>query len=100
MNGTLLLAIGAAWAELRLSPRLTAWAFRTLLYGAYANWTTTTLAAMFGTTSMTPLVGAGHGGARWQEALVSVGFTSVALSILAAAILLLMGFRPWPRSSS
>lgn len=92
MNGTLLLAIGAAWSELRLSPRASAWTYWTLLYGAYANWTVTLLAAIFGTSSMTPLTGAGFRAAGWQEALVAAGFVSVALAIVTAAVLLLVGF--------
>lgn len=93
MNGTLLIAVGAAWAEVRLSARQSAWAYATLLYGAWANWATTTLAAVFGTHSMTPLIGAGFQAARWQELLVSAGFVSVALTITTAAVLLVIGFR-------
>jgi (hydroxyamino)benzene mutase len=93
MNGTLLLAIGAGWTELRLSPRLSAWTYWALLYGTYANWAVTTLAAIFGTTAMTPITGAGRSAARWQETLVAIGFTSVAVAIVTAAVLLLVGFR-------
>jgi (hydroxyamino)benzene mutase len=92
MNGTFLIAVGAAWSELRLSPRLLAWLYVTLLYGTYANWAFTTIAAIFGTNAMTPLAGAGHRGAAWQEMLVAFGFTSVALAIVAAAVLLVIGF--------
>jgi (hydroxyamino)benzene mutase len=42
---------------------------------------------------MTPLTGAGYGAARWQETLVAFGFASVGLTIVATAILLLIGFR-------
>jgi (hydroxyamino)benzene mutase len=92
MNGTLLLAIGAAWAELRLSPRQSAWTYGTLLYGTYANWAFTTLAAVFGTKTMTPITGVGHGADPWQETLVACGFASVGVAILTAAILMLAGF--------
>ena len=91
MNGTLLIAIGAAWSEVKLSQRLSGWAYGSLLYGTYANWAFTTLAAVFGTTAMTPIIGAGYRGARWQEMLVAAGFTSVALAIVGAAVLLLAG---------
>ena len=46
MNGTLLIAVGAAWTEVRLSPSLKAAAFWSALYGTYLNWGITTLAAM------------------------------------------------------
>lgn len=93
MNGTFLIAVGAAWAEVRLSERLSKWTFRSALYGAYANWAFTFFAAAFGTSSMTPLAGAGHRGAQWQETLVGAGFASVGVAITATAVLLLIGLR-------
>src|SRR5437870_8019060 len=43
MNGTFLVALGAVWAEVRLSPRLKAAAYWSALYGTYADWAVTTL---------------------------------------------------------
>lgn len=57
------------------------------------NWAITTLAAIFGTASMTPIAAAGHSGLRWQELAVTIGFTAVGLSILVTAGLLLFAFR-------
>jgi hydroxylaminobenzene mutase len=94
MNGTFLLAVGAAWARLRLSPRNESLAFRTALYGAYANWLTTILAAVFGTAALTPLTSGAFRGQPWQEYVVTAGFTSVALAMITASVLLLVGFRP------
>jgi hypothetical protein len=37
MNGTFLIALGAAWQFVRLSPALTTGAYWTVLYGTYAN---------------------------------------------------------------
>jgi len=93
MNGTFLLALGAAWTQVRLSTRSKVIAYRTVLYGTYANWLFTTLAAVFGTAALSPITGTGHGGKPWQEALVTVGFLSVALSMVAAAVLVLWGLR-------
>lgn len=42
MNGTLLVALGAVWADVRLSPGLKAAAYWSALYGTYANWAVTT----------------------------------------------------------
>lgn len=92
MNGTFLLAVGAAWNEVRLSARLNALAYWTLLYGAYANWAVTTMAAIFGTAAMTPIASAGHSAAQWQEGVVAIGFVSVALAMIAGTGLLLVGF--------
>ncbi len=93
MNGTFLIALGAAWTEVRLSPRLNAVAYWSALYGTYVNWVITALAAIFGTAAMTPITGAGFNGQLWQENLVTYGFTSVGLGIIAASILVLWGLR-------
>src|SRR5258708_18987291 len=93
MNGTFLLALGAAWQAVRLSPRTARVAFATALYGAYANWACTTFAAVFGTAAMTPLAAGAFKGQHWQELLVSFGLVSVALAILVSSVLLLWSFR-------
>lgn len=93
MNGILLLALGSAWPRLALGPRASRLALGAALYGAYANWAATTLAAAFGTAAMAPIAAGAHRGAPWQEALVTAGFGSVAVAMLLAAGLLVYGFR-------
>ena len=93
MNGTFLLALGAAWNEVRLSPRMSAVAFGTSLYGAYANWASTTFAAVLGAAAMTPLAAGTFKGQPWQEWLVTFGLGSVALAMLVSSGLLLWSFR-------
>src|ERR1043166_6800312 len=93
MNGTFLLALGAVWSQVRLSPKLKIVAYFCALYGTYANWAVTSLAAVFGTGAMSPITGAGHTGLAWQETLVSLGFVTVGLTIVAAALLVLWGLR-------
>src|SRR5512141_1159703 len=97
MNGTFLLALGSAWDRVDLSRRNASIAFGTALYGAYVNWFTTTIAAIFGTAAMTPLASGTHHGQSWQEALVGFGFVSVALAMLVSSVLLLLGFKSTPR---
>ena len=93
MNGTLLVALGAIWAEVRLPQSAKATAYWTALYGTYGNWLTTLLAAIFGTAASTPIAAAGHRGQQWQEILVSAGFLSVSISIVASAVIVLWGLR-------
>lgn len=93
MNGTFLLALGAGWAHVRLPAHLDTTAYWTVLYGTYANWFFTTLAAVFGTAAMSPITSAGHSGSPWQETLVTAGFVSVGLAIIAASVLVLWGLR-------
>lgn len=93
MNGTFLIAVGAIWNEVQLSSRASAVTFWTLLGGTYGNWAVTTAAAMLGTAALSPITGAGHTATPWQEALVTLGFVTIGLAIIAASVLLLWGLR-------
>ena len=93
MNGIFLIAVGAIWTEVQLSPRSMGAAYWSALYGTYANWAVTTLAAIFGTAAMSPITGAGHGAEPWQESLVTFGFMSVGIVIVASSVLILWGLR-------
>jgi hydroxylaminobenzene mutase len=93
MNGTFLVALGAIWTYVRLSPRATTIAFWAALYGTYVNWLITMLAAVFGTAALSPITGAGHSGLPWQESLVTIGFLSVGIAIVASSVLVLWGLR-------
>lgn len=93
MNGTFLLAVGAAWSKVRLSSRQSAVAYWTVLAGTYGNWAVTLLAGILGTAAMTPLASAGFSARPWQEAIITFGFVAVGILILVAAGLLLFGFR-------
>ena len=93
MNGIFLLALGAVWAEVRLTPRLKLAAYACALYGTYANWAVTTLAAILGTKALSPITAAGYSAGPWQEALVQYGFMSVGIVIVMCSILVLWGLR-------
>ena len=93
MNGTFLVALGAIWPHVRLSPAKSTIAFWTALYGTYVNWVITTLAAIFGTAALSPITGVGHSGEPWQESLVTSGFMSVGVAIVFATVLVIWGLR-------
>jgi hydroxylaminobenzene mutase len=93
MNGILLLALGAAWNEVRLPHSIKLPAYCAALYGAYVNWLVTSIAAAFGTAANSPVTSAGHSGQPWQESLVAMGFLTVAIAIIATSILVLWGLR-------
>lgn len=93
MNGIFLVALAATWSELKLSSRQKAIAYWSLLYGTYANWGTTTLAAILGTAALSPITAAGHSAQPWQEILVTLGFVSVGLTIISASVIVLWGLR-------
>jgi hydroxylaminobenzene mutase len=93
LNGIFLVALGAIWTEVRLPPTTKAIAYWTALYGTYVNWLVTTLAAVFGTAALSPITAAGHSGQPWQERLVTAGFMSVGVVIVAFSVLTLWGLR-------
>ncbi len=93
MNGILLVALGAIWAEVRLPPAAKATAYWTALYGTYVNWFVTTLAAIFGTAALAPIAAEGHRGRPWEEGLVTAGFVSVGVVIVVSSLLILWGLR-------
>ncbi len=93
MNGSFLLALGAAWNEVRLSSRAKEFTYWVALLGTYGNWFVTTLAAIFGTAALSPITAAGHMGLPWQERLVTLGFLLIGVSIISTSVALLWGFR-------
>lgn len=93
MNGTLLIALGAVWAAVKLPRRAKSTAFWVALYGGYVNWLATALAAVFGTAALSPITAAGHSGLPWQEQLVTALFISVGLATIAMALMVLWGLR-------
>ncbi len=93
MNGFFLVLLGLIWRWVNLPPRVATVVFGLALYGTYANWAATTLGAAFGTSRLTPIAGAGHAGAPWQENLVAVLAVSLALAMVASVVLVLWGLR-------
>jgi hydroxylaminobenzene mutase len=93
LNGIFLLALGAAWNEVRLPHPVKATAYWTALYGTYVNWLVTSIAAAFGTAARSPITSAGHSGQPWQESFVAIGFLTVSVAIIGTSILVLWGLR-------
>lgn len=92
LNGIFLLVVGALWSRLELPARVTTAAYWLLTYGTFVNWIGTLLSAVLGTSKATPIAGAGHAGAPWQESLVFAILGSVAVSMIVGTGLLIYGF--------
>src|SRR5579862_2668069 len=67
MGGMFLAILGLLWPRLRMSRRLLRITFWLALYGSYANWFTTLLAAAWGTHSNAPVTGLQFHAQRWKE---------------------------------
>lgn len=91
MNGMFLVIIGVIWKQLVLSKSLLVITFWLLVYGTFANLVAVIIAAMTGFGKMMPIAG-GHEGARVIEGLISFLLISLALCMLAACIIVLIGF--------
>lgn len=83
-NGTFLIALGCAWPLLGLGASAARAVYGLVLFGAWANWTGTTLSAVLGTSKATPIAGAGHAGTPLQENLVFLILAATGLTMVAA----------------
>jgi len=93
MNGMFLVLLGLAWDRLRLSARAGAWIAGLVLFGTYANWGFSLLAAVLKTGNLTPLASGGQVADPWKEALVGAGQVALALSMLAAVGMIVWSLR-------
>lgn len=95
MNGTFLIALGLLWPRLVLSPRQMAVAFWLAIYGTFANWAATLLAAIWGAgNGMMPQAAQGRAGTQLQEMVINTLLATLALAMIGACVLVLAGLRP------
>lgn len=97
-NGVFLLAVGAIWHRVRLSPRLKSATFWLYAFGTVVNWLMTQLSALWGTSVMTPIIGAGHQGSALQEGVVTAGLLALTVAMIAGTVLLIAGLARRPRT--
>jgi hydroxylaminobenzene mutase len=93
MNGMFLVLLGLAWGHLRMAERARRWLARIAVYGTYANWVATLLAAVWGAGAMMPLAAGGRTGSAAQEAVVAGLLWSLSLAMLAVGGVALWGLR-------
>lgn len=94
LNGLFLVVLGLVWPRLSLAPGAERAAFGLVLYGTFANWAATLLAAAWGAGSgMMPLSGGGMTGSAVQEGLITALLVSLSLAMVAATGLVLWGLR-------
>ena len=93
MNGTFLVVAGLIWKDLKLGAGIRKTLLWTLMTGTYINWLATLLAAILGTSKMTPIAGSGFEGKPFHESLVSAGLMATALLMIFSLVLIVYGLR-------
>lgn len=91
MNGMFLILLGLLWNKLLLGTKLLTLSFRLALYGTFANLLAIILAAATGEGKMLPIAG-GKEGAGFTEMLITGLLVTLALSMIAVCMLVLIGF--------
>jgi (hydroxyamino)benzene mutase len=94
MSGMLLVVMGLVWPRLNLGGRAMSAASWLLIYGAYANWANSLLAAAWAAGgSMMPMAANGLKGTPVQETIISILSVFLALALLAGIPIVLWGLR-------
>lgn len=91
MNGTFLMVLGAIWEHVHLPRGLLRLCFWLLVYGAYANWLSVLLGAVFGAGRMMPIASGGVTAQPWQELIVGFGLISLSVAMVVGCGLLTWG---------
>ena len=92
LNGVVLVALGAAWAALELSPRAQRAAFGLLVWGSYGSCAGLVLAAILNTRASTPINGAPQPAGWWQEAVVYGMLSLPGVAVIVGTAISLRGF--------
>jgi hydroxylaminobenzene mutase len=70
------------------------------IYGTFANWVATALAAIWGAGSMMAIASAGYEGTAFQESLIMALLFSLSLAMIGVVGLVLWGLRRGRRSAN
>lgn len=91
MNGMFLMILGLVWNRLQLSAKLLSTTLALALYGTFANLVAIMIAAATGEGKMLPIAG-GKEGTGVTEILITGLLVTLALSMIAVCMLVLIGF--------
>lgn len=90
-NALVLLVFGLMWPYLSLSQTALKICSTLSVYGMVAIWVSLVLAAVWGTSSATPIAGAGYVGRDAQELMVNVLLYSGSIAIVIASVQVIVG---------
>jgi hydroxylaminobenzene mutase len=93
LNGMFLVCLGLLWSRLALSGGQQTLLLGTAIFGTFANWLATLLAAWWGAGSMMSIAAAGYQGSAWQEMFISSLLIVLSLAMMLVCAMLLYGLR-------
>ena len=93
MSGTILAVLGLIYDSLNLGATAKRVMFWSWTAAAYGNWLATILSAIWGTSGLTPIAGAGSSGTQIQEGIVFILLIAVSLASFIGVILTIYGLR-------
>jgi hydroxylaminobenzene mutase len=97
LQGIFLMVLGVVWPRLHVSPATGQAGVFLVVYGCFGAWTANLLAAIWGAgNTMLPIAAGAAQGTSIQEGVISVALRSAAVSLIAAAALVLWGLRSFP----
>ncbi len=99
LNGLLLMVLGLLWPRLILTRGWSKAAFALAIYGTFANWAATLLAAYWGAGASMPLAAMGHRGTSLQEGIVDFLLFSLSFAMIAVSVTVLRGLTSRPSAS-
>jgi hydroxylaminobenzene mutase len=91
MNGFFLVLLGLLWPKLILSRFWLAIAFWLAIYGTFANWTATLMAAIWGAGSSMPIAAVRHQGTPLQEVITIFLLRTLSAAMVVVSVLVLWG---------
>lgn len=100
MNGMLLILLGLLWPKLSLPRTPLTIAFWLAVYGTFANWLATLLAAIWGAGASMPIAAGDLKGSATQELVINVLLYSLTFAMIAVAVLVLLGLRSGNRNDA
>ena len=96
LNGIFLIVLGLVWSNLSLPPAASTGLFWLAIYGTFANWAVTLLAAFWGAGTSMPIAAAGFEGSTLQEATIDGLLLTLSVAMVAVCVLVLWGLRVVP----
>lgn len=93
LNGIFLIVLGLIWSNLSLPPVASSGLFWLAIYGTFANWAATLLAAFWGAGTSMPIAAAGFEGSPMQEATIDGLLVSLSVAMVLVCVLVLWGLR-------